>query len=95
MLISAAKKYKVKGTGITLSQEQYNEFSRRIKEENLENYLSVKLMDYRDLEKSDLIFDKIVSVGMLEHVERPNYDFILQKCQCRIKARWNLRSSLH
>lgn len=85
LLITAAKKYKVKGTGITLSQEQYNEFSRRIQEENLENYLSVKLMDYRDLEKSDLIFDKIVSVGMLEHVERPNYELFFKNVNAVLK----------
>ena len=33
LLITAAKKYKVKGVGITLSQEQFNEFSKRIKNE--------------------------------------------------------------
>ncbi len=30
-------------------------------------------MDYRDLEKSGMTFDRIVSVGMLEHVSRDNY----------------------
>ncbi len=30
-------------------------------------------MDYRDLEKTDLQFDRIVSVGMVEHVGRGNY----------------------
>ena len=49
LLIEAAKKYKIHGTGITLSVEQYNEFRRRIVDEGLEDYLEVKLMDYRDL----------------------------------------------
>lgn len=78
LLITAAKKYKVKGMGITLSEEQFNEVSRRIKDEKLEDYLTVKLMDYRDLEGSNLRFDKVVSVGMLEHVGRKNYDLFFK-----------------
>ena len=41
LLIEAAKKYKIKGTGITLSQEQYRECQTRIKKERLEDYLTV------------------------------------------------------
>ena len=36
-------------------------------------------MDYRDLPKSEMTFDRVVSVGMLEHVGRKNYDLFL-KC---------------
>lgn len=78
LLIEAAKLYKVKGLGITLSQEQHDEFKRRIKEEGLEDYLDVKIMDYRDLKKSKLSFDRIVSVGMLEHVGRENYNLFFE-----------------
>lgn len=73
LLIEAAKKYKVKGTGITLSPEQYKEFKSRIQKEHLEDYLTVELMDYRDLPKWGKTFDRVVSVGMLEHVGRENY----------------------
>lgn len=73
LLIRAAKQYRVKGTGITLSEEQYREFSRRISEEGLEDLLTVKLMDYRDLPETGLSFDRAVSVGMVEHVGRGNY----------------------
>lgn len=73
LLIEAAKKYKVKGTGITLSREQYKEFKLRIQKEHLEDYLTVELMDYRDLPKWGKTFDRVVSVGMLEHVGRENY----------------------
>lgn len=73
LLIEAAKKYKIHGTGITLSQEQYKEFSRRIGEEGLSEYLSVELMDYRDLPQMGKRFDRVVSVGMVEHVGRENY----------------------
>lgn len=73
LLIEAAKRYKIHGTGITLSQEQYKEFQRRIEEEGLSGFLSVELMDYRDLPKMGRQFDRIVSVGMVEHVGRENY----------------------
>ena len=36
------------------------------------------LMDYRDLEKSGLRFDRAVSVGMMEHVGRGNYELFLR-----------------
>ena len=74
LLIEAAKIYKIRGLGITLSEEQYKAFKERIEKESLQEYLDVKLMDYRELENSKLSFDRIVSVGMIEHVGRPNYD---------------------
>ena len=73
LLITSAKKYKIKGVGITLSKEQYQEFKTRISKEHLEDYLTVELMDYRDLQSYNKKFDRIVSIGMLEHVGRKNY----------------------
>ncbi|OPJ57543.1 SAM-dependent methyltransferase [Clostridium chromiireducens] len=78
LLIEAAKEYKVHGLGITLSEEQFKRFKERIKEEKLENLLEVKLMDYRDLSKCEKLFDRVVSVGMLEHVGRDNYDLFMK-----------------
>lgn len=78
LLIQAAKKYKVHGTGITLSQEQKKKFEQRIKEEHLEEYLTVRLLDYRDLPKLETQFDRVVSVGMLEHVGRRNYETFME-----------------
>lgn len=85
LLIEAAKKYKVNGVGITLSEQQYLKFKERIKEENLEEYLTAELMDYRDLEKSKLKFDRVVSVGMLEHVGRDNYDLFFKNVDTVLK----------
>ncbi len=79
LLIEAAKKYHIKGTGITLSKEQCRFFEEKIKEEQLEDYLSVQIMDYRDLPKLGKTFDRAVSVGMIEHVGRGNYGEFL-KC---------------
>jgi len=66
LIISAAKQYKVKAMGITLSSEQLTKVNERIKKEGLEGLVEVQLMDYRELKNRT--FDKIVSVGMLEHV---------------------------
>ena len=77
LLIEAAKKYKVHGTGITLSHEQEKEFQKRIRDEGLEDYLQVIRMDYRDLPKSGMTFDRVVSVGMVEHVGRDNYKLFI------------------
>ena len=73
MLIEAAKKYGVKGYGCTLSKEQWKKGQERIKAEGLEGQVQIELVDYRDLEDKGLVFDRIVSVGMMEHVGRSNY----------------------
>lgn len=78
LLMEAAKKYKVHGTGITLSIEQHREFKKRIAEEGLEDLVDTELMDYRDLPKLKKKFHRIVSVGMIEHVGRENYPLFLQ-----------------
>ena len=78
LLLAAAQKYKVKGVGITLSEEQYRKGQERIKAEGLEGQVEIRLMDYRDLEKSGMQFDRIVSVGMLEHVSRDNYPLFMK-----------------
>lgn len=81
LLKRAAQHYGVKGVGITLSEEQYRQFSEEIRDQHMEDRLEVRLMDYRDLEKSGLSFDRVVSVGMLEHVGRGNYECFLQNVE--------------
>ncbi len=73
LLKRAAQRYGVQGVGITLSEEQYRSFSQDIEEGNLQGKLEVHQMDYRDLAKCGMTFDRVVSVGMLEHVGRGNY----------------------
>lgn len=85
LLKRAAEKYGVKGVGITLSKEQYQKFSEDIKREGLTEKLEVKIMDYRELEKSGFKFDRVVSVGMLEHVGRGNYDLFLKNVNSVLK----------
>lgn len=78
LLKRAAKEYGIRGTGITLSHEQYDKFRQDIQKEGLEDLLDVRLMDYRELEKSGMLFDRVVSVGMLEHVGRGNYELFMK-----------------
>lgn len=77
LIIKAAKKYKVKALGITLSREQYLETKKRIEKEHLENLVEVRLMDYRELKNEK--FDRIVSIGMLEHVGKAQLNKYFQK----------------
>lgn len=67
MIIYAAKKYNVIATGVTISEEQYKYVKQRIKEEKLEDKCFIELKDYRDIKGKEL-YDKIVSIGMFEHV---------------------------
>src|SRR5688572_9060665 len=71
LVMWAAQHYKVRATGITLSEHQHEYARQRIKAEGLEGVCDVQLLDYRDVPE-DEPFDKIASVGMLEHVGRSN-----------------------
>lgn len=72
LMLTAAKKYNLKVMGVTLSQEQYDLVSQRIKDEGLSDVAEVKLIDYRQL--GDVQFDYITSVGMFEHVGKENLE---------------------
>ena len=74
LLKEAAKQYGVKGFGCTLSKEQYAMGQERIKKLGLEGRVEIALMDYRDLPATGQRFDRVVSVGMLEHVGRSQYE---------------------
>ncbi|MDA8255392.1 MAG: cyclopropane-fatty-acyl-phospholipid synthase [Betaproteobacteria bacterium] len=71
LICRAAEYYGVSAHGITLSQNQYDHAQRTIKQRGLERNVSVELLDYRDL-KGEAKFDKLVSVGMFEHVGLKN-----------------------
>ncbi|WP_259100972.1 C17 cyclopropane fatty acid synthase CfaB [Pseudomonas sp. JUb42] len=67
----AAREYGVKVFGITLSREQLALGRARVKAEGLQDKVDLQLFDYRDLPQ-DGRFDKVVSVGMFEHVGHAN-----------------------
>jgi cyclopropane-fatty-acyl-phospholipid synthase len=68
----AARCYGAKTTGITLSPQQAALARQRIEAEGLSGQCTVQIVDYRDARADALAgaFDKIVSVGMVEHVGR-------------------------
>ncbi|MGC2459153.1 MAG: cyclopropane-fatty-acyl-phospholipid synthase family protein [Gallionellaceae bacterium] len=67
----AAEHYGVNAHGITLSQNQHDHAQRTIKQRGLERKVTVELLDYRDLQ-GEAEYDKLVSVGMFEHVGLKN-----------------------
>ncbi len=71
-----AKQSKCQVTGITLSENQYRYSIQKAKELNLGNQVQFKLMDYREVKDK---YDRIVSVGMFEHVGRKFYKKFFNK----------------
>lgn len=68
LVIRAAQQFGAHALGVTLSKRQHEEANRRIVEAGVADNVRVELRDYRDLRGET--FDKIVSVGMVEHVGR-------------------------
>ncbi len=70
MAMTLARDHGARVTGITLSREQHAYAVAQASREGLAARVSFELTDYRDVTGT---FDRIVSVGMFEHVGRPNY----------------------
>jgi cyclopropane-fatty-acyl-phospholipid synthase len=68
LVVRAAQQFGAHALGVTLSRRQHEEAQRRIAEAGVGDRVRVELRDYRDLRGET--FDKIVSVGMVEHVGR-------------------------
>ncbi|NOY98432.1 MAG: class I SAM-dependent methyltransferase [Chloroflexi bacterium] len=66
LVMYAARHYGVTALGVTLSEQQVAYAAERIAASGLQDQAQVELRDYRDLR--DASFDKVVSVGMFEHV---------------------------
>jgi cyclopropane-fatty-acyl-phospholipid synthase len=69
-------------TGVTLSQEQFGVANARAAEKNLADKAQFRLQDYRDIGEK---FDRIVSVGMFEHVGVGHYQTFFDKCAEMLK----------
>lgn len=65
LLIHAAKRYGVKGHGVTLSPAQIEEGRRRVEEAGVGHLVTLELKPYEEMQGQ---FDKIASIGMYEHV---------------------------
>ncbi|SIO55695.1 cyclopropane-fatty-acyl-phospholipid synthase [Rhodovulum sp. ES.010] len=71
MAITMARDWGARVTGVTLSQNQLELGRARVAAAGLSDRIDLRLQDYRTL---DGPFDRIVSVGMFEHVGVPQYD---------------------
>ena len=70
LALTLARDYGARVTGVTLSTEQHAEARARAAQEGLADRVSFELLDYRSLNRR---FDRIVSVGMFEHVGIGHY----------------------
>jgi cyclopropane-fatty-acyl-phospholipid synthase len=70
MALTLARDFGARVTGVTLSEEQHKVATRRAREAGLEGRVEFRLTDYRNVRES---FDRVVSVGMFEHVGVPHY----------------------
>ena len=76
MALTLARDFGAKVTGVTLSENQLARAKMRAEEQGLSDLIDFRLQDYRLLDEP---FDRIVSVGMLEHVGLPQYSVYFDK----------------
>ncbi|RPF72639.1 class I SAM-dependent methyltransferase [Aurantiacibacter spongiae] len=74
MAIFLVQRADVRVLGVTLSEEQLALARQRAAQAGVAGRVTFELVDYRDLAKSGATFDRIVSVGMFEHVGAPQFE---------------------
>ncbi len=73
LLVRAVKEYGASGLGVTLSEEQYTYAVALAKKEGVADKAKFELLNYQDLPKRTIQFDRVISVGILEHVGWGNH----------------------
>lgn len=79
----AAKNYKAKVTGLTISPEQHAYARQRMQDAGVNEQVDIRLQDYRDVEGR---FDKIASIEMFEAVGREYWPIYFNKIRSTLKA---------
>jgi cyclopropane-fatty-acyl-phospholipid synthase len=82
MALTLARDFGAQVVGVTLSQEQLTEARARAVAEGLEDQVRFELLDYRSITET---FDRIVSVGMFEHVGIGHYQTFFETVSRRLK----------
>ena len=82
MALTLARDYGAIVTGITLSQEQLDVARQRALDEGLQGQVRFEMLDYRNLQCR---FDRIVSVGMFEHVGVSHYEQFFETVKNSLK----------
>lgn len=83
LVLRAAQKFGAQCVGVTLSQNQFDLATERVKAAGLQDRIEIRLQDYREIEGQ---FDRITSVGMFEHVGR-------RTCRCTSRESANCSST--
>ena len=71
LVVHAAREYGAKVTGVTISAEQHAFVTERVRAAGLDDLVTVRLRDYRDVD--DGPYDAVSSIEMGEHVGEENY----------------------
>lgn len=85
MAIFLAARAGVQVHGITLSEEQLALAKERAAAAGVADRITFELIDYRDLAARGDRFDRIVSVGMFEHVGRPQFETFFRACAALLR----------
>jgi cyclopropane-fatty-acyl-phospholipid synthase len=81
MALTLARDYGARVVGVTLSEEQHKVATRRAAEAGLADRVEFRLADYRTVTET---FDRVVSVGMFEHVGVPHYREYFRNVHARL-----------
>ena len=81
--VYAAKHYGCKVTTTTISKNQYEWAKKKVRDENLEDKITLLFEDYRKLTGK---YDKLVSIEMIEAVGYQYYDTFFEKCNELLKS---------
>ncbi len=84
LICYAARNYRVRAHGVTLSEKQYQFVREKIKRMGLEDLVSVELKDYIDVMGT---YDKIASIGMFEHIGIANFPTYFRKVRSLLRDR--------
>ena len=82
LAIYLAQQTGAKVLGVTLSHEQHKIASERVKQMDLSGRIEIRLQDYREVEDR---FDRVVSVGMFEHVGAKHYGEFFDAVYARLE----------
>ncbi len=85
MAIFLARHADVRVTGITLSEEQAALARERAQAAGVSDRVKIELVDYRDMAARGDKYDRIVSVGMFEHVGVPQFETFFRSCANLLK----------
>ena len=84
LIIHAAEKFGVTALGITLSEPQATLADEHIRRAGLQDRCRVEVRDYRELETPES-FDKLASIGMVEHVGEQMLPTYFKQCRCLLR----------